>query len=335
MFRRLAVPLALLLTIAACGSEPASAPEDGAQVEEAPEGSAEAAAGELTVVATVFPLAWMAEQVAPDAEVTLLASGGQDPHDLELSPADRALLESADVVLYLGDIDFQPQVEAAVGEATGAVVAVSDSAGQLLRELGGHEDEHHDEHSDEHHDDDGHDDEHGHEGVDPHVWFDAALMAGVAEELGAVLAEVDEVNATSHQQQAQALHDELAALDAEIDQLLAGCTHDTAIVSHEAYAYLLEPRGLNQEGISGAGGHGEASPQRLAELTERIDAEGIPAVAAEPFEGRADAEALAAEAGVDLVEIDPLEVDDDAPETGYPQLLREQAESFARALDCG
>ncbi|HVM15235.1 MAG TPA: zinc ABC transporter substrate-binding protein, partial [Egibacteraceae bacterium] len=78
------------------------------------------------------------------------------------------------------------------------------------------------------------------------------------------------------------------------------------------------------------------SPQRLAELTERLRNEGIPAVAAEPIEGRADAETLASEAGVELVEIHPLEVvTEQELDIGYPDLLRQQADAFTVALDCG
>jgi zinc transport system substrate-binding protein len=288
--------------------------------------------------------------------VRLLTSSGQDPHDLELSPADRALIETADIVIYMGDIDFQPQVEAAVGDAAGEVVSVAEVVGAgNLRDFDGHShDEDGDTHEDEgeddghgHGDDDGHGDEedvradddgHGDEpaAVDPHIWFDAAIMAEVAEAIGEALAAVDPDRAEEYGEAAGAVHDELVALDAELDELLGGCARDTAIVSHAAYAYLLEPRGLEQEGISGAGGHGDASPQRLATLHDRIRGEGIPAVLAEPLEGRADAEALAREAGVELLEIDPLEVGTDGLlAQGYADALRAQAEVFAEALECG
>jgi zinc transport system substrate-binding protein len=134
----------------------------------------------------------------------------------------------------------------------------------------------------------------------------------------------------------QALREELRSVDAELDALLSDCRFDTAIVSHEAYEYLLASRGLAQEGISGAGGHGEASPQRIAELSAEIQEWGVPAVLAEPLHGRDDAEALAAESGADLLDIDPLEIGTDGHfERGYIELLREQGEQFAAALDCG
>jgi zinc transport system substrate-binding protein len=370
--RRLTACLFVLaLLLAACAGEGETAASDAAAADDTTEdqsaeaGDDEAVAGEgLTVVTTVFPLADMAQTIAPGADVTLLTSSGQDPHDLELTPQDRALIEGADVVLYMGDIDFQPQVESAVADATGAVVSVADIAGTgNLLDFDGHshddehghddddehghddDDEHGHDDDDEHgHDDDdehGHDDddEHGHdddEAVDPHLWFSATIMAEVAEEIGQVMADMDTDNTDVLVANSEALHDELRALEGELDTLLEDCTRDYAIVSHEAYAFLLEPRGFEQEGISGAGGHGDASPQRLAELTEKIRDEDIPAVLAEPLEGRADAESLANEAGVDLLEIDPLEIgQDELFEMGYVEALRQQAQTFATAMECG
>lgn len=301
--------LSALALLGACGTEPGAAEQSDDE--------------RLTAVATVFPLAWMTSEVAPDAEVTFLGARGQDPHDLELSPGDREAIETADVLLYMGDLDFQPQVEAAAGSAPGAVVDVAAIAGEA-RLLGFDED-------------DGHEgDDHGADDLDPHAWFDAALMADVAEEIGAAFASADPDRAGEYETNAARMSQELVEVDESIDERLSDCRHDTAIVSHDAYGYLLEPRGLHQEGISGSSGHSEASPQRLAELTERIRQEDIPAVAAEPFEGRADAETLAREAGVELVEIDPLEaVTDEKFDVGYPALLREQADAFAIALGCG
>jgi zinc transport system substrate-binding protein len=352
VLNRLALVLSLLLLIAACAGEPAAgdaaapdAPADEAAVDDAGDEQEIPAAepgGGLTAVTTVFPLADMAQQIAPEAEVTLLTSSGQDPHDLELSPGDRALLESADVVLYMGDIDFQPQVEQAVGDATGEVVDASAITGaDSWLGFDGHthdDDDAHDDDGHAHDDDDAHahDDDDAHDDdVDPHMWFDAGIMAEVAHEIGTAFAAASPDEAEAFRERAEALHDELLALDEELDEVLSDCEREVAIVSHEAYAYMLDPRGLEQEGISGAGGHGDASPQRLAELTQRIQEEDLPAVLAEPVEGRADAEALANEAGVDLLEIDPLEIGtDELFEQGYPDALREQAATFAEALEC-
>lgn len=124
-------------------------------------------------------------------------------------------------------------------------------------------------------------------------------------------------------------------LDADVDAVLGDCRFDTVVVSHAAYAYLLEPHGITQEGVSGPGGHAGASPQRVAELAATIAQAGIPAVLSEPVEGRRDAEAVAREAGVDIIEILSLDVvDEERAARGYPDLLREQAQAAARAAGC-
>lgn len=331
MSRLLALLFALAVALAGCASDGA-APAGGD--DPSPTGLAESDAP-LTAAASVFPLAWMTERVAPGVELTFLGGGGAEVHDVELSPGDRQALETADVVVHLGDIDFQPQIEQAAAASTGEVVSVAETVGEgALRSGAAHTDEeetHADD--DEPADDDGHADV---DGLDPHVWFDPSLMAEVATSIGTAFASADPANAVAYDANAAGLAEELTALDGEIDSLLADCEFSEAIVSHEAYAYLLEPRDLEQHGIAGQDPDAGVSPAELAALTEEIQAEGIPAVLAEPIEGRGDAEALAGEAGVDLLEIDPLEsVTHEQYEAGYPAMLREQAEAFATALGCG
>lgn len=290
--------------------------------------------GEVTAFASVFALSWIGQEIAPDASFTALGAGG-DPHDVDLSSAQREALGSSDVVLYLGDIEFQPQVEEAAAEASGQVVSAADVVGEdALLEAAEHDDhggEEGDEHSDE--EDEEHADEEG--VIDPHLWFDPVLMAEVAQATGVAFAEADPGNAEDYLANAERVATELTDLDAEIDELFADCERDEAVVSHEAYAYLLGPRDKAQVGIAGLAPEANASSSQIAALVEEVEAQGITTVLAEPEEGRADAETLAEETGIDLVEISPLEsVDDDQFAEGYPALLRQQAEAFATAFDC-
>jgi zinc transport system substrate-binding protein len=281
----------------------------------------------LQVVATVYPLAWLAAEIAPEASVTSLSARGQDPHDLELTPQQRSAFESADLVAYLGPIDFQPQVEAAISGVSGEVVSAADIAGDdRLRHAG-------DDHA--HEDEDGESDDDESEIVDPHLWFDAAVMADIALRMGDAFATADPDNAEQYTATAAVVADDLAAVDEQVAGMLGACEHDEIIVSHEAYGYLLAPHGLAQHGISGAGGHSEASPADIAALTAEIREEGIPAVLSEPVEGRTDAEAVAREAGVEIIEIYSLDiVDDEQAAEGFPALLVQQAEAVAQAAQC-
>jgi zinc transport system substrate-binding protein len=73
------------------------------------------------VVASFYPLAFAAEQVAPGADVHDLTPPGVEPHDLELPPREIERIRDADAVLYLGD-GFQPAVEDALSGAQGTTV---------------------------------------------------------------------------------------------------------------------------------------------------------------------------------------------------------------------
>ena len=72
------------------------------------------------VVAAFYPLAFLAENVAPDAKVRNLTPPGAEPHDLELSPRDIGALRDARLVLYLGG-GFMPALEDAVAGRANAV----------------------------------------------------------------------------------------------------------------------------------------------------------------------------------------------------------------------
>lgn len=287
----------------------------------------------ISAVASVYPLAWMAEQVAPEADVTLLSAGGLEAHDLELTPDQRERIQTSDVVLFVGDIGYQPQVEEAVTSAEGIGVSLSDVAGptRLLKQS---DDPHGPGSEGEEHG--GGEGQHGDAVVDPHIWFDPKVMADAAVRTGKAFAAADPANAAKYQANAEALVAEFADLGRELDAILGGeCAHGEAIVSHQAYGYLLEPHGIEQHGVTGINPEAGAASGELAELVEEIEAEGFTHVLSEPVEGREGAETVAREAGVELLEISPLDaVTDEQAEVGFIRLVRDQAGRFALALGC-
>lgn len=335
--------LALIPLLAACGT---SDPAPGAGATSVPDSAEDAAAGTaagagLQVVASVWPLAWAAKQIAPDAEVTLLNAGGAEAHDIEITPTQRAAIETADAVLYMGDIDYQPQVEQAVAAAQGDVVDVAAVAGEQ-RLLKGAADPHaHDEGEDQDSSDepgdateDGRSDEGG--AVDPHVWFDMDVMADVAAATAEAFVAAAPQDTEAFTANAEELTRELRRVDAELDALLDNdCRFDEVIISHVAYAYLTEPRGKELHGITGIDPEGGASAAALADLVAEVREEGFDYVVAEPVEGRADAEVLAREAGVDLLDIYPLDaVTDEQAATSFPELVLQQAQTLSTAYGC-
>lgn len=310
---RLAPVLAPLVLLAACASPAAEAGSEA--------GSEATADGGVTAVSSAYALSWLAARIAPAATLTDLSASGADPHDFELSPSQRAAFESADVVLYMGDLDYQPQVEQAAGSATGQVVSAAEVAGEdRLRHGPGHGDGHGD----------------GHGAVDAHLWFDAGVTADVAARTAEAFAAADPGRAGAYAANAEAVAGELRELREDLDGLLGGeCAFDEAIVGHAGFGYLLAPYGLTERGVTGTDAEAGASSGELAALVDEVRATGVRHVLADVVEGRADAEALAAEADVELLDVSSLDVvDGDAAAVGYPDLVRRQAEQFATALGC-
>ena len=320
MVRRLAAvlgPLSLLVA-AACGGDGASPADDSS-------------AG-VSAVAAVYPLAWMAEQIAPEADVALLGAGGLEAHDLEITSGQRAAMEAADVVLFVGHIGYQPQVEEAAAAVDAEIVSLAEVAGPERLIEGGadpHAGEGANEGGAEHAEDEG-------ASVDAHIWFDPEVMADAAVRTGEAFAAADPDSAGTYRANAEDLRGELDELGDRLDGMLGGeCRHDEAIVSHQAYGYLLEPYGLAQHAVTGINPEAGASSGELAELVEEVRREGLGHVLAEPVEGRDGAEAVAREAGVELLEISPLDAVTEAQAgEGFVTLVLQQAERFATALGC-
>jgi zinc transport system substrate-binding protein len=113
-------------------------------------------AGPDTVVASFYPLAFAAKEIAPGDPIENLTPPGAEPHDLELSPIDAAAVRQARLVLLLGH-GFQPQLEDAAGNGAN-VLHLLDTAGLDLLPNG-----------------------------DPHVWLDPLRYAKIVERIGLAL----------------------------------------------------------------------------------------------------------------------------------------------------
>src|SRR5665647_1750110 len=71
--------------------------------------------GRMTVVASIYPLQYVVEQVGGDlVAVSTVTPAGADPHAVELSPRQLRTFGDADAVVYLSG--FQPAVDEAIAD---------------------------------------------------------------------------------------------------------------------------------------------------------------------------------------------------------------------------
>lgn len=134
MRRVLALPLVLALAATGCAKE------------------AGGNDGRITVVAGLYPLAYVARAVGGDrVDVVDLTPPGAEPHDVELAPSQVASIERADVLLLIPG--FQPEADAAADDGKTLPIEV--------------------------------------ERNDPHVWLDPIRLRDIGEALAARLEEAD------------------------------------------------------------------------------------------------------------------------------------------------
>jgi len=258
--------------------------------------------GRRTIVASIYPLAFVAERLTgPEWEVIDLTPPGVEAHDLELSLEQRAAIQEADLVLYLGDIGFQPQVERAVDDASGLLV----ETGSFSIEEGNY---------------------------DPHFWVVPTGIDHILFDLTLALGQID-----SDEQWLELslpLRTEARRMHAMYHKSLevADCQFRTIIVTHEAFD-VLSLYDIEQFGLSGLTPEAEPTAERLAQARELIDGGQAGAVFYEEHEeARQLAESFAADAGVPALPLSTLE---SRPAEGdYFTVMEDNLESLREGLGC-
>jgi len=297
------------VTLAGCGGSPAAG----------------GSGGKLDVVASFYPLEFIARTVGGDAvDVTTLTAPGVEPHDLELTPKQVGQIASAKLVVY--EKSLQPAVDEAV--AQNAKDAGFDIAPAATLEATGADFEEHEEgevkpaaHNDE--------------ALDPHFWLDPVRYAAVVTAVTDKLAAADSANADGYKARAKTLLDEVGKLDSEYKSGLANCKLKTFVTSHEAFAYLAKRYGLTMVGIAGFTPDAEPTPARIEEVQKIVKSQHVTTIFYEELVSPKVAETIARDVGVKTAVLSPIEglSDANSHET-YLSLMRENLQELRKANSC-
>ena len=306
--------------------------------------------GSLTVMASLYPLKYLAEKVGGEhVSVTSLTPDGAEPHDLELSPKMVDSLSSADAVIYLAG--FQSAVDDAIEQQAPKTVIDVSSAAELIEagsdanhpaeeeateETQSGETDAHD-HDHEGHDHEGHDhadhDHHHDMSADPHFWLDPIRMAKAATLVGDKLAEADSAHADTYKANAKALAEELTALGDTLVTKTSKCQVKTFVTAHTAFGYLADRTGLTQVGISGLDPESSPSPARLAEIGQIAKEQGVTTIFTEALIDPKVAQTLADDLGITTAVLDPIESQTDASKD-YAAVMQANIDALTKANNC-
>lgn len=201
---------------------------------------------------------------------------GAEPHDFEPSAKDMAKLSEADLFIHSGTgIDEWVNDIAAELPDT---VSIANASEHVLAD-----------------------------GSDPHVWLS---MTNAKEQLKTVcdaLSAVDEANFPNYRQRYRDYCGQIDALSEEYKN--AGLEGKKLFVTHGAYGYLCSEFGMEQIALEGIAGEGDPSPAKMAEVVDKMKAEGAKCIFYNPIDGDKTAQAVAREADVEALPLYTFEGD--------------------------
>jgi len=251
-----------------------------------------ASAGAIDVVASFYPLQYVAQRVGGDhIDVSNLTPSGAEPHELELTADDTAALADADLVVYLSG--FAPSVDDGVADVAGGhALDVADAADLTLTYTPIEEGEMSTADAGSR---------------DPHFWLDPTRLAAVADAVASRLGNIDPDHADEYTANTAALGADLARLDDDYRSGLTGCAARVIVTSHNAFGYLAARYGLTQLGITGLTPEDEPSPGDLAAVSDFVETHHVTTIYYETLVSPKIAETVAAETGAHTAVLDPIE----------------------------
>lgn len=283
----------------------------------------------------------------------LILPPGASPHEYSLRPSEAAALQSADIVVWMGE-DLAPWMEDAIGTLAenASVLTLLDANETMLlafREGALFEEHQHDEeHADDEHmhdhdhneehdhaDDEGHEhDEHGHAhgAYDSHAWLSPTNAATWLNLIAAELSAADPDNAGVYFANAAAGRDELETLKAEVNATLAPVRDRSFVVFHDAYQYFEADFSFPASGAISLSDATDPSPARIAEIQGRVREEGIDCVLTEPQFNPGIVAVVLEGTAVNTGVSDPLGAELEPGPALYPQLIRDLATTLAECM---
>ena len=262
------------------------------------------------VLTTILPLYCFAVGVAGDlASVDNLLPENASGHDYQLSAQDARKLNSADVVIATG-LGLE---DALLGRRLKAP-AVKAAAG--IDPIRGHV------HEDHRHGDD----------ANPHFWLDPVLAAHAVTNILQALQKAAPQNADGYARNAAAYLARLHKLDQETASALAPYRGRALITYHDAFPYFARRYGLQVVGVVQEVADVEPTARHLSELRALVRDKKVGTIFVEIGSEPRRVKQLAADLGVKIATLDPLESGPLSP-TAYEEGMRRNAESIRKAFD--
>ena len=291
------------------------------------------AKADINVVTTIKPLHSLISSVMKGVgEPSLIIEGTNSPHNFVLKPSHAKLLESADIVFWIGE-DLEAFMEKPLSSLAKDAKKISFMELETIKKLKfreqnifDHDD--HDDHKEDDHDD--HDD-HGHEGhahgeYDPHIWLDPMNAKVILNEMAEHLIENDQTNASKYK-------DNLKKANKDLDKLIKNVKSELnkdfkSIVFHDAYQYFEKRFNVNILGAFTVNTDVMPGAEQLAEIREVIEHDKVSCIFSEPQFNPDIIKAVAKDMNIQTGVLDPLGATLNPGKDLYFDLISNMSKSF-------
>ncbi|WP_438447885.1 metal ABC transporter solute-binding protein, Zn/Mn family [Gorillibacterium sp. sgz5001074] len=258
----------------------------------------------LQVVATFYPMAEFARQVAGDrAEIITLLPPGTEPHDWEPNTKQMKRVRNADLFVYNGAGFEHWATKALKSMKKDASKVVEAAVGlELMEGLPEEEEEHGKEHKRGKKDAQEPD-----TSWDPHVWLDPVLAQQQVRSIQSALERIDPGHAEIYRANGDTYVGKLQELDASYRRELGQTRRKDFITQHAAFGYLAKRYGLTQVPIAGLSPLQEPLPARMSEIIRFAKEHEVRTIFFETLVAPNVAAAVAREVGANTSVLNPLE----------------------------
>ncbi len=283
----------------------------------------------LKIVATNFALYDFAANVCGDeADVIMLLPTGTDAHDFEATLGDIEKIESSDLFIHTGGesedwVDDVFETLDSMGITVNSICAADEVETYTEEVIDGMQTE---------------DDDDEEQTIDEHVWTSVPNAVKIIERICDEVSALSPESAETVRSNAESYINELNEIDGEIESCVKDAKRHTLIFADRfPFRYFTERYSLEYyAAFAGCTSNTEPTLATLNYLIEKVREDNIPAVLTIELSDKKCAEAVAAETGCDILQLNSAHnVTEEEFEAGitYAELMRENLEVLKIVLN--
>ncbi|MCT8779445.1 zinc ABC transporter substrate-binding protein ZnuA [Glaesserella parasuis] len=295
------------------------------------------------VLTTVKPLGFIANAITDGVtETKVLLPTSASPHDYSLKPSDVEQLQSAQLVVWIGEemetfleksIEKLPKEKVLTLEDVPAIKELVEHSGEEKEDKHDHKHDHKHEHKHSHnhaHHDHSHDG-HSHD-EDWHIWLSPKASEHIAEQIAERLSQQLPEQKAKIAENLANFKATLATKNSEIAKQLEPVKSKGYYTFHDAYGYFEDAYGLKSLGSFTINPTVAPGAKTLNAIKKSIAQKKAQCLFAEPQFTPKVIESLSKGTSAKVGQLDPLGAKIDLSKNAYPEFLQSLADQFGGCL---